>query len=113
MHGFKALRDRDRAAQGHHWIALRMSRSQTSHEVRNARTRGGNCDSGLAGHASDTPGDEGGVLFVPADHRLNGGVAQGIEYFVDLCAGHSENIVRVPRLEHFDDNLRTCFCLFR
>src|SRR5271168_3366712 len=64
-----------------------MSRSQTGHEVRNARTRCCNRHPGLAGHASNAPGDEGCILFVPADYRLNGGVAQGIEYFVNLAPG--------------------------
>src|ERR1700691_1146139 len=90
-----------------------MCRSQTGHEVRNTRTRGCNRHPGLAGHASDAPGDKSCILFVPADYRLNGGVAQGIEYFVNLCARHSKNIFRTLGLEYFDDDIRTCLRLFR
>ena len=53
------------------------------------------------------PAMKGCILFVPADHRPNGGVAQGIEYFVDLGARHSKYIFCVPRLEPFDQYIRT------
>src|SRR6266849_2926642 len=89
-----------------------MSGGQPSHQIGDARPRCRNRYSGLAGHASDPSRNEGCILLVTADHRLNRGIDQRIEYFVDLCAWHSKNIFRAPGLKHLHDDISTCHCLF-
>src|SRR6266404_3919077 len=89
-----------------------MSSRQPGHQIGDARSRCRNGYSGLAGHASDASGDKRCILLVPANHRLNGGIDQRIEYLVDLCAWHSKNILRAPSLKSSHDDIRTCHCLF-
>src|SRR5260370_1921323 len=88
-----------------------MSSCKASHQIGHARSRCRNRYSGLASHASDTSCNEGCILLVTADHRLDGGIDQRIEYFVDLCSWHSKNIFRAAGLEHSHDDIRTCHCL--
>src|ERR1700740_88540 len=89
-----------------------MSGSQPSHQIGDAGSRCCNRYSGLAGHASDPSCNEGCILLVTANHCLNLGIDQRIEYLVDLCARHSKNIFRAPRLKHSYDDVRTRDCLF-
>src|SRR5260370_10475396 len=88
-----------------------MSSRQSGHQVRNAGSRCRNRYSGLGSHAPDASRNEGRILLVTADHRLNGGIDQRIEYFVDLCAWHSKNIFCTARFKHSDHDIGTCLCL--
>src|SRR5215831_16001340 len=52
-------------------VAFRVRGDQAGHQVGAAEPRDDQSHAHFARHASDTAGDEGGVLFVPTDDRLD------------------------------------------
>jgi hypothetical protein len=104
-HGIHALMDLLQVVcYGHstadrdHGIAFRVRGGQAGHQVGAAGPRGDQGHARFARHAPNTTGDEGGVLFVPADDGLNLGVHQRIEHLVDLRARDAEHIFDALRL---------------
>ena len=95
-------------------IALGVGGGEPGHQVRAARARRHQHDAGLAGEAAQAAGDEGGVLLVAADHRLDLRIDQRVEHRIDLGAGDAEDILDALRLEVLDQELaRRSFALIR
>jgi len=99
MRLLEALRDRHRAAQGDDGIALGIGGREPGHQVRAARAGRHQHDSGLAGDAAQAAGDEGCVLLVAADHRLDLRIDQRVEHRIDLGAGDAEHVLDALRFE--------------
>ena len=99
---------RNRTAERHNRIALRIGGRETGCQVRHAGARGCDCDSGFAGHPTDATGDERCVLFMSANDSLNLRINQRIENSVNLGPRHTENMGDALRLEYAHDELSTC-----
>src|SRR6266849_89007 len=88
-----------------------MSSRQPGHQIRNPGSGSRNRYPCFSRHQDDATCDEGCILLMTADHGLDGGIAQSVEYLVDLCAGHSKGIFCATRLKHSDKDIGTCHCL--
>ena len=105
-HGIHALMDllqsvgeRHGAADRDDGIAFRVRGGEAGHQVGAARAGRDQRHARLAGHAADPAGDEGGVLLVAADDRLDPRVQQRVEHLVDLRAGDAEDVLDALRLQ--------------
>ena len=88
-------------------IAFRVRGGQASHQVGTPRAGRDQGHPRLARHAADAARDERGILFVPADHRLDPGVQQRVEHLVDLRAGNAEDELDALRLQTLHQHRRT------
>src|ERR1700749_91519 len=96
-----------RATQSDHWVTLGISGCKARDEVGDAGARSSDRDSGFAGHPSNAPSNEGCILLMPADDRLDRRVDERIEDLVDLCARNSEYPLHIMLFECFDDDICT------
>jgi hypothetical protein len=95
------------AAKCHHRVALGIGSGQARRQIGNTGTR--RCDGNTrpARHAADAACNEGRVLLVPADHRLDLRVNKRIEDRVDLSAWHAEDMRHALHFQRTDDQFGT------
>lgn len=84
--------DRHRAAKGENRIALAVGGGEPGHEVGDAGAGGRDADAGLASHPADAAGDEGRILLMAADNRLDLRGHQRIEDGIDLRIRNAEDM---------------------
>src|SRR4029453_10317187 len=87
-------------------IAFRVRRRQARDEIRDPRARGGDRDPSFARHATDTAGNERGILLVSANDGCDGGVDERIENRIDLRAWDSKDVADTLRFKDTNNELR-------
>ena len=103
------VRPRHAAAETHHGHPFGICGGKASHEIGCPGPGGDDADSGLSGHFADAGSDEGGVLLVAADDRLDARSEQGVEDAIDLGARDAAHAGDALRLEVFDKNVRAAW----
>src|ERR1700732_3885122 len=98
----------DRSSARDYRVSFRVRCGDAGHEMGHARAGGRNSHTSLAGHAPNSTGNEGGVLFVPTHDSLDGGVNECIEYLVDLRSRDAEDPLNTLLLKCLGDNIRAC-----
>src|ERR1700736_5920551 len=96
---------RDRSSERDYRVSFRVPRCDAGHEIGHAWAGGRNSHTSLAGHAPNSTGNEGGVLFVPTHDNLDGGVDECIEYLIDLRSRNAEDPLNTLLLKCLDDNI--------
>jgi len=76
-----------------HGVTFGIRRGQACDQVGAARPGSDQYHSRSPGHATYAGGDERGVLFMPADYRLDFGIQECVEDLFDFSSGYAENVL--------------------
>ncbi len=97
----------DRPTERHHRVTLGVGSGQARRQIGDTGSRGCDGDASLAGHAADAASNEGRVLLMPADDRLDRRVNKRIEYRVDLGARNAKDMCHALHFQSADDQFGT------